>query len=328
MKLDEKRIICYNTGMNEPMKPWPGLAAAGKRLAAPGADLFYYDVPAKTGRAAPALVLIHGLGDEADTWRHLLPLLAGAGFRCIAPDLPGFGRSRKKRRISLDSHAEAVLALMRETGDADAEQPAVLIGNSMGAVVAELIALKRPGLVQALVLLDGCFPLSGGLNRGLLLMGLPFIGRRWYRSFRGRSEAAWQSLYPYYHNLDALPETDRAFLRQRVIERVESVRQERAYFASLRSLNRLSMFGRAGFSSFARTCPGKVLLLWGEADQVIQPEKTAAFRGLCSDAAFETIAAAGHLPHQENPEETAARILAFLSRVPKMAQGFTSPNRL
>mgnify|MGYP001770903147 CR=1 FL=1 len=40
----------------------------------------------------PALVLLHGLADEADSWRQVIPVLAQT-HRVIAPDLPGFGRS-------------------------------------------------------------------------------------------------------------------------------------------------------------------------------------------------------------------------------------------
>jgi pimeloyl-ACP methyl ester carboxylesterase len=57
-------------------------------------EFFFY----RSGRAdAPPLLLLHGMGDDADTWRHLfLPL--SRFFRVIAPDLPGFGRSPAGRR--------------------------------------------------------------------------------------------------------------------------------------------------------------------------------------------------------------------------------------
>ena len=304
--------------MNTPMNPWPAIASAGKELSLGGGRLFYYDIPAGPGVKAgglqkPALVLIHGLGDEADTWRHLAPLLANSGFRVIAPDLPGFGRSLWKGRISLGCHAKAVLALLREIRAASRENPVVCIGSSMGAIVAEIIALKQPGLVRALILLDGCFPLEGGPGRRLFLLGLPFIGRRWYRAFRKNHEALRQSLYPYYANLDAMSETDRAFLRERVIARVESANQERGYFASLRSLNLLGLFGRVCFSRFLKIFPGKILLLWGEADRVIPPEQTALFQFFRPSVQSKTITGAGHLPQQENPLETTKIILEFLS---------------
>ena len=80
------------------MQPFPGLARWSRQvqLLSSKIDLFVYD----TGEDdRTPLVLLHGLGDEADTWRHVLPLLQ-ADYRVIAPDLPGFGRSQKVRRSS------------------------------------------------------------------------------------------------------------------------------------------------------------------------------------------------------------------------------------
>lgn len=45
--------------------------------------------------AAPVVLLLHGEPSWSYLYRHMLPVLVGAGFRCIAPDLPGFGRSDK-----------------------------------------------------------------------------------------------------------------------------------------------------------------------------------------------------------------------------------------
>ncbi|MDR2133533.1 MAG: alpha/beta hydrolase [Treponema sp.] len=323
-----------------PFKPWPGLGAWGRNLVLAGGngELFYYDVPAAVkrdggntaaagqnasagfaaGRAqngSPVLVLIHGLGDEADSWRHIIPRLSAAGCRSLAPDLPGFGRSAVRGRINLDRHAALLLSFMQETGAASPGRPAALAGNSLGAVIAELAASRRPDLVKALILIDGCFPLSGGPDRGLLLMGLPFIGKRWYRAFRKDHGGAWKSLYPYYHNLDGMDRADKEFLRERVIDRVESAGQERAYFASLRSMNMLSLFGGAALSFAVRIFPGKILLLWGSEDRIVPENRTAEFRSLRGDAELRIIKKAGHLPHQEKPEETADEMLRFLAGV-------------
>jgi pimeloyl-ACP methyl ester carboxylesterase len=178
-------------GVDSPMNLWPSLATNGNLLPLPGGELFFYDCKTSSGQNPP-LVFIHGLGDEADTWRHILPRLCAKGYRCIAPDLLGFGRSLWRGRISVSRHAEAVIRLMTELS---VERPAVLIGSSLGGGITELVAFKRPDMVQALILLDGCFPVSGGADMGMLLAGLPFFGRRWYRGFRSNHEAAWKSLY-------------------------------------------------------------------------------------------------------------------------------------
>ena len=71
------------------MIPHPALQPCARGVEVGGRHLFFYDAGA--GERTP-LVLVHGLGDEADTWRRVLPALA-RHRRVLAPDLPGFGRS-------------------------------------------------------------------------------------------------------------------------------------------------------------------------------------------------------------------------------------------
>jgi pimeloyl-ACP methyl ester carboxylesterase len=291
----------------------------------PGGELFYYDSVGDndsardngklTGTPKGTLVLIHGLGDEADTWRHVFPVLTAAGYRVIAPDLPGFGRSLWKGRISVYNHCRVVIRLLTASGAAQPGSPALIAGSSLGAGIAEMIACKRPDLVKALVLIDGCFPFANSMNRGLLFLGLPFIGKGWYRSFRKNHEAAWKSLYPYYGNLEAMSGEDKDFLRERVIARITSPNQERGYFATLRSMNVFYLFGTGTVKRKIRCFPGKILVLWGEKDLIFPQEKTAVFCSLRPDVDITVIAGAGHLPHQEKPVESVAEMLRFLSGV-------------
>jgi len=305
--------------------PWPSLASFGKSITLPGGTLFYYDCkPANTDAASgnasgnassdascetsglPTLVFIHGLGDEADSWRHVIPLLTAKGYRCIAIDLPGFGRSLWKGKISISNHANAVISVIQHC----AENPVVLIGSSMGCGVAQLAALRFPALVKSLILVGGCFPIKGKMSMGILLFSM--FGHRWYRSFRQNHEAAWKSLYAYYNDIEALSDEDKTFLRNRVIARVESDNQERGYFSSLRSITLSLMFARWPLSRKIKKYKGKIDLLWGEKDRVMPVEKSEPFRKLKPDVALSIIAGAGHLPQQDKPQETVEAILAVL----------------
>jgi pimeloyl-ACP methyl ester carboxylesterase len=297
---------------HDTMKSWPSLAPFGKTLSMSGGELFYYDSDSNSTNNKPTIILIHGLGDEADSWRHLFPLLIGAGYRVIAPDLPGFGRSRWKGRISMSGHCRAVTQLMSMTGAASAERPAVLAGSSLGAGIAEIVAYRNPHLAKALILLDGCLPFEFKTDKAMFLMSLPFVGKGWYRSFRRNHEAAWKSLYPYYRDLEAMSEADKTFLRERVIARVESVNQERGYFATLRSMNAFFLLRRRTATRIGLNVPCKIALLWGEQDRIFPPNRAALLRRLRPDAYFTLIADASHLPHQEKPDVCAAEILRFL----------------
>jgi pimeloyl-ACP methyl ester carboxylesterase len=298
--------------------PWLSLAAFGRELASPkrGERLFYYDVPGlgtKAGSDKRAIILIHGLGDEADSWRHLIPLLSGEGHRVLAPDLPGFGRSVCRGMVNLRRHREAVLGLLELC--ARPERPAVLAGSSMGALVAQGAAFARPNLVKALFLIDGCFPMRGKIPPGLVFQGIPLIGRGYYRSLRKKPEEACGSLRPYYFNIEALAEADREFLRERVMARVKSRSQENAYFNSLRSF---IWAGRAAASDYGKKLaawPGKVSLVWGAEDLILPPAAADQVRKLRPDAGFSLIQDAGHLPHQEKPQAVAERMLEFIASV-------------
>jgi pimeloyl-ACP methyl ester carboxylesterase len=283
--------------------PWPALAPFAKTLD----GLFYYDVPPikMTDAKAPLLVLIHGLGDEADSWRHLIPRLRAAGYRTLAPDLPGFGRSAAPRGSSLGCHVRAITALLNAVNvrTDGGDGTAVLIGSSMGAAVAELTAVKSPdskfNAIAGLILLDGFFP--SAFSAPLLLMALPYIGKKWYRAFRKDPEGAWKSLFPFYADIEALPEEDKAFLKRRVMDRVMSPSQERAYFASLRSMIGMNLFNASGLQRKILSLPSPVHVIWGEKDLIVPYA-----------SGFSIIAGAGHLPHQEKPEETAKILLGFL----------------
>jgi pimeloyl-ACP methyl ester carboxylesterase len=312
-------ITPYNG--NSPIKPWPALADKAFSLNLSfGQTIFYYDAAPPNSdppnsAPAPVLMLIHGLGDEADSWRHLIPLLNSSGFRVLALDLPGFGRSVAPWRISLKNHAATVLRLL-DAVKIKPENHVFLVGNSLGALVAETAAFKKPGLVKGLILLDGSIP-GGPAKIGLLALAKLLFSRKWYRAYRANPKGAWASLYPYYADLDSMPAEDKDFLRERVMERVNSSSQERAFFATQQSL--IWAFG-AGFPGYAkkiRLFKGKIALLWGEKDKIMPLSTAEPFKTLRNDIELGIIPGAGHLPQQEKPADTAKFITEFVNKAVK-----------
>ncbi len=296
------------------MECHPALAPFARTLAAPGVSerLFLYDSgggsAALEGQAPYPVVLVHGLGDEADTWRHLFPRLARL-TRTLAPDLPGFGRSVASARATMNLHAEAVIAVLRETGKA------VLVGNSLGAAVAELVAFRAPELVAALALVDGGLPSAGSLSPALLAAFLPGAVERPYRAWRSDHEGAYKTLEPYYASLAGLGKDDRDFLKRRVIARVESESQCRAYGSSFRSYLREAIFRRSFYARQLARHGIPLLVAWGELDRVIPVSARGSILSIRPDAKTALIPECGHLPQQEAPEalmESLERLLASL----------------
>ena len=110
--------------------------------------------------AGPPVVLLHGIGRTGQTWQHVMELLAPLPRRILAFDLLGFGGSPKPKwlQYNVDDHARAVI---RSIGKEKLGQPVVLVGHSMGCLVAVRVALLRPDLVKHLVLYE--MPLYDGL---------------------------------------------------------------------------------------------------------------------------------------------------------------------
>jgi pimeloyl-ACP methyl ester carboxylesterase len=292
---------------SETRNPWPELISYAKVIQTKQRTLFYYDTEYSPSEIT--LVCIHGLGDEADSFRHIIPLLKNY-FRVIAFDLPGFGRSRSNKKATMKNHIKAVEEIL-----AMINGPVVLLGSSMGAIIAEAVALRNRSQVKAVILIDGAMPAKTKPSKGLLFMALPFLGPSWYKALRKNHEAAYQSLAPFYADLENLPQADKDFLRARVIDRVKSETQRKAFFSSLRSLISYMIFSSAFIKKKIRNFPGKILILWGEEDSQMPLATPDYLLRIRPDAQLVTFPETGHLPHQEKPKETANAILQFMKSV-------------
>ncbi|MGW4894065.1 alpha/beta fold hydrolase [Kitasatospora sp. NPDC004240] len=96
----------------------------------------------------PLVVLLHGFPESWYSWRHQFAALAGAGYRVVAPDQRGYGRSEQPEAVdayTLLHLVGDVTALVRALG----EERAVLVGHDWGAPVAWAAATLRPDVVRA-----------------------------------------------------------------------------------------------------------------------------------------------------------------------------------
>jgi 3-oxoadipate enol-lactonase len=112
-----------------------------------------WDPPVPATTADPTVViLLHGIGGGREAWGDVMSStgrhLAQAGFVCLAVDLPGYGASAPHHPLSITSMAQAVLSLQ----DALDVRRAVIVGHSMGGMVAQEIVALAPDRVQALVI--------------------------------------------------------------------------------------------------------------------------------------------------------------------------------
>jgi pimeloyl-ACP methyl ester carboxylesterase len=111
------------------------------------------------GEAGPHVVFVHGLFGQGRNWTSIAKGLAG-DHRVTLIDLPNHGHSPWTDRVDYLDMAESVAAELERLGE-----PVVLVGHSMGGKVAMQLALRRPELLRALVVVDiapTVYPLQGG----------------------------------------------------------------------------------------------------------------------------------------------------------------------
>ncbi|MGV9378544.1 alpha/beta fold hydrolase [Nonomuraea sp. NPDC003707] len=132
------------------------------------AEITHRSVPVPGGRihvaeqgSGPLVLLVHGFPESWYSWRRQLPALAQAGYRAVALDVRGYGRSSKPatedgyRMLAL---VEDNIALVRALG----EESAVIIGHDWGSNIAATSALLHPEVFRAVGLLSVPYAPPGG----------------------------------------------------------------------------------------------------------------------------------------------------------------------
>ncbi|MFD9003082.1 alpha/beta fold hydrolase [Streptomyces sp. NPDC059582] len=110
----------------------------------------------RSGDGDLAVVFVHGFLDDQYAWDRLIPQLTTPGIECVTLDLAGCGdRDTADGPYDYDRFADEVGAVVDALG-----KPFVIVGHSMGAAVAELVAVQRPDRVRGLMLVTPV-PLAG-----------------------------------------------------------------------------------------------------------------------------------------------------------------------
>ncbi|MGQ9370455.1 alpha/beta fold hydrolase [Azospirillum sp. ST 5-10] len=270
--------------------PVRSAAAPRRHLAIGGRTLSWIEA----GQGAP-LVLLHGIGSNAGSWQPLLPLLAHR--RVIAWDAPGYGGSDPlaQERPGPADYADALDALLGALDVAGA----VVLGHSLGAMVAAALADRHPRRAAALVLAD---PAPGH--------GLP-------------PDAPWPAaVADRLGDLRALgPEV---FAERRAGRLCAPGAAPAAVAAVRRAMAEVRPAGYAGACSLlARGAlaaavaglrlPG--LVTCGALDAVVPPETARRVAAAFPGATYAEIPGVGHAGYAEDPAAYAAPVLSFLETV-------------
>jgi len=243
----------------------------------------------------PLAVLLHGIGGGREGWATTGPALAAAGFTALAVDLPGYGHSPALAEPSIEAFADAVRRLI----EAAAQGPALVVGHSLGGMVAQALAATAPGSVGALVLAgtspafgpgDGAWqrefvaarlaPLDAGL-------GMPGLAARLVPAMAGR-DAAPAPLAAAESLMAGVPEA--------------------TYRAVLPALARFDR--RAALAAIAVP----TLVLAGEDDRTAPPAVGERMAARIAQAECRVLPRTGHLLMLETPMAFDAALIDFVQR--------------
>ena len=264
----------------------------------------------------PLLVCVHGLGGSLLNWSALAPLLTPT-CRVLALDLAGFGRTQGgSDPTSVEANQHLLHRFLTEVAGA----PAVVVGNSMGGLIAAMQASAHPETVAGLVLVDPALPTSIRARPHPLvafafgLYAVPPLGRALLNG-RRRARTPEQSAMDVLRLCCSDPgRVPAEVLRQHV-----ELAQERhgypdvdaQFLMAARSLLTLLSRGRSHRRMLGGiTAP--VLLLHGDEDRLV-PVAAARTAAAAHPAwRFEVAEGVGHVPQMEVPQWTAEQVLDWL----------------
>lgn len=281
----------------ETMSPEVQQSAPGKFITLSGGRV-HYKLEGDT--AGPLVVLIHGGGITGmEVWSRNLEELLNNGCQVLAYDLYDRGYSD---RTGLENTPELFQQQLTELLDSLAlkDRPMVLIGMSMGGMIALDFAVTHPDLVSRLILIDpaltGDFKLNPVLKVPVLSSLLMTL--YWYPRALGNQEkefvdkAVFGEYAPrlaYFMNFEGYKKTNYST------------------WTHMLTRNKLHLL-----ESLPQTMP--VLLLYGDKDPYFPKANIPLFQSRFPSLQVEVIEEAGHMPHYERPGEVNPILTTFLNK--------------
>ena len=258
------------------------------------------------GGEGPLVLLVHGLSGSAVNWVEVADGLAVYG-RVVAPELPGFGRTPPAGRpSSLEGQAELLAEYIRRESD----EPAFVIGNSMGAMAAMMLAGRYPELVDRLVLINSPAPspsvigmapvwvlvmvlyLIPGLNKALLT---------WLHSQGTPEQRTEAGIDLMVARADRISKSTRRLHSQVTTERGTMPWTHDVHLEAYRSVIR-NLIPYSRFDQMVRRVSVPALMMHGTRDLVVPITAAERLASVRPDWTYRPLVEVGHIPMMESPE--------------------------
>jgi len=266
----------------------PASAESGVREAyaiVPGARIFYRD----TGGGGEPVILLHAATGSSRVWEYQIPAFAAAGYRVIAFDRRGWGRTAINSAESQPgTAADDLLGLLDQLG----LDRVHLVGTAAGASVALDFALSYPRRVRRLVIANAI----GGVQDAEYLE----LGRR-------IRPPQFDALPPEFRELGPSYRASNAAGTQRWVE-LEKMSRPPGPPAAPQSLRNRMTFALLG------TIKAPTLLVTGDADFYAPPPVLQLFAARIKGSETAIVPEAGHSTYWEQPELFNRAVLNFLGK--------------
>lgn len=242
--------------------------------------------------AKPKVILLHGLGAQAESWALTIPTLA-QNYHVIAPDQVGFGKSGKpllKYRVA--TYVDFLDKFMSELKI----EKAHLVGNSMGGWISGLMAIKYPNRVGKIVLADaaGIIPANVDINQIYQLNN----------STRDEIRANLKLIFanPVLQNNESLVDQ---FFTQRV-----SANDGYTINSIIDSIKRKEDFLNDRLGEIKKP----TLIIWGKQDGLLPVSDATIFNKGIANSELLIFESCGHVPQFEKAADFNKAVLTFLSK--------------
>ncbi|MGZ5847475.1 MAG: alpha/beta fold hydrolase [Ramlibacter sp.] len=244
--------------------------------------------------SGPTVLMLHGIGGGHLSFAPQVETLASSGYRAVAWDMPGYGHSAPIEPYTFKGLAERCIALI----DSLQCGHVVLVGHSMGGMVAQEVVARRPELVSRLVLAGT----SAAFGKPDGEWQSAFIAERTAPLDAGQTMAQLaEGLVPQMVGPGSLPEGVR--LAQHCMGLVNPATYRRALEALL-TFDRRAELARIHVPT---------LLVAGEHDRNAPPAVMKKMAGAIAGSTYLELPGIGHLQNLEAPDEFDAAILSFLA---------------
>lgn len=256
----------------------------------------------RTTGAGPPVLLLHGFGATSFTWRFLTPALTSS-FEVTEVDLLGCGQSPKPEGgdYSVRGHSMLIERLLAERG----LRAVTLVGHSFGGSVALLTALKLHG---------------AGIVRRLVLIDAPTYRQRvplFIQALRSPLGPAITRTIPPEVQVRAVLQLayfeDAAVSKESVRAYASALRTQGGRHALVRTARELIPPDIDEIATRYSSLTTPTLILWGDHDEIVPLSTGQRLARDLPHASLSVIARAGHLPHEERPDEAIPIVSRFLA---------------